>query len=63
MKKKLKDIRIDKRKTIQEVAKDLNMNASVLSLKENGKRRWSLEEFARLCEYYEVPMTEADPQL
>lgn len=63
MKKKLKEIRFEKRKTIQEVAKDLNMNASVLSLKENGKRKWSLEEFVRLCEYYEVPMTEADPQL
>ena len=61
--KKLKDIRIEKRKTIQEVAKDLNMNASVLSLKENGKRKWSLEEFVRLCEYYEVSMAEADPQL
>lgn len=61
--KKLKDIRIEKRKTIQEVAKDLNMNASVLSLKENGKRRWSLEEFVRLCRYYEVNINEVDFQL
>ena len=61
--KKLKDIRIDKRKTIQEVAKDLNMNASVLSLKENGKRKWSLEEFVRLCRYYEVNINEVDFQL
>jgi len=63
MKKKLKDIRIEKRKTIQEVAKDLNMNASVLSLKENGKRKWSLEEFVRLCRYYEVNINEVDFQL
>ncbi len=61
--KKLKDIRIEKRKTIQEVAKDLNMNASVLSLKENGKRKWSLEEFVRLCRYYEVNINEVDFQL
>ena len=63
MKKKLKDIRIDKRKTIQEVAKDLNMNASVLSLKENGKRKWNLDEFVKLCRFYGVSLDDVDPQL
>lgn len=63
MKKKLKEIRIEQRKTIREVAEDLSMNASVLSLKESGKRGWSLEEFVRLCNYFNVPLDSVDPQI
>lgn len=63
MKKKLKEIRFEKGLTKRQVATQLGMNESVLSLKENGKRKWNLDEFVKLCRFYGVSLDNVDPQL
>lgn len=63
MKKKLKEIRFEKGLTKRQVAVQLGMNDSVLSLKENGKRKWNLDEFVKLCRFYGVSLDDVDPQL
>ena len=53
-KKTPKKLRLEKHLLQKDVAKKLKMCPSVYSLKENGKRKWSLIDAARLSKLYGV---------
>ena len=61
--KTLKQFRRIKGMTINEVCEATGMNASVMSQKENGKRRWRIEEIVKLCRLYGADIGEVDFQI
>ena len=56
--KKLKEIRLNQKKTLKEVSNTIDVSIGFVSRIENGSSKPSLETLIKLCNYYGVDVSE-----